>query len=607
MTPATEGDAPAEEAAASEEAEEEAATGAEEAAATGAAAATAAATATGAAAATGAEAAAAAEAAAVAEGAALQAAPRVPAGPRRAWPAAAIFVAVLSLNLLSSGREPVWGDARTMWEVAAQLVEEHTIAVSTRWPDDLPPGQDGKYYSIAPIGPSLMHLPGAYLAYKAHERVPIYDPLVRPLAAHLGPSAVGALAAVLFFLLLGDLGIRPRTAALATAILVCATTTWVYARYPYSEILQLATFLGLFRQVLRTAEDPSRGNALGLGGWAGLALNAKYVFAVAIVGGLVVVAWALRRRLDDLWRVVAWAAVAGAPLLALALYYNWARWGAVTQSGYEPYLNAYFGGSVFDGAWGMLASPNKSAFLYSPPLILALIALPAAVRARPRLGLAMLAMVVPVFAIYCSYRSWSGDYAWGPRFFVWATPVVLVPVAWALDAATTRLRQAIVVAVVALGLGVQLLGNALYWDHFIRISIDAKNQWLGQPNRNGSYIATRGRGHCDSCFEDTYQLLWTPAFQPIRGHWWLIKSLRRDDTARTAQRDAPWRGYTSLELNLSRSYPRARLDWWGMLWLDDAPWTRPLGHDVLLGLSLSFAAALGALAYWWRRVVSAPG
>ena len=511
--------------------------------------------------------------------------------------AATIFVAVLAFNLLSSGREPAWGDARGMWEVADHLASHGAIDISTHWPEDIPPGRGGKYYGIAPIGPSLIHVPGVALAGLGHAIAPSYDPLVRPLATHLGPAALGALACVVFFLLLGDLGIRPRTASLATAILATATTTWVYARYPYSEILQLTAFLGLFRQVLRTADDPSRRNALGLGLWAGALLNAKYVFASAIVGGVVVVAWALRRRLDDLWRVIGWAAVTGGPLLALALLYNWARWGSIARTGYEPYLDAYFGGSLFDGAWGMLASPNKSALLYSPPLVLAALALPAAVRAVPRLGLAMLAMVVPVFAVYCTYRSWSGDYAWGPRFFVWATPVVLVPIAWALDRATTRWRRALIGAVVAAGVAVQLLGNALYWDHFIRVAIDAKNQWLGQPERSGSYIAARGRGHCDSCFEDTYELLWTPAFQPIRGHWWLVRALARGDDARTAQVDAPWRRYTTLQVNLAQSYPRARIDWWGLLWLEDAPRTWPLGAAVS-GL------LLGALAWSvWRWLV----
>jgi len=513
----------------------------------------------------------------------------------------AIFVAVFAFYLVTSSREPAWGDANGMWDVADHVLDGR-IDTKVHWPEDIPAGRNGKFYGIAPIGTSLVHVPGAAVARLGHWLAPRHDVLVRPLAVHLGPALLGALACVLMFGLLRDLGRSPRTASLCTAILACATTTWVYARMPYSEILQLACFLGLFRAVLRVASDPSRRNALWLGVWAGCLLNAKYVFASAILGGLVVVAWSLRAQRPALVRVAKWAAVTGVPFAVLALAYNWARWDSIAKTGYEPYLDVYFGGSVFDGMWGMLLSPNKSAFLYSPPLVLAMLALPKAVRAAPRLGFAMVAMVVPVFVVYCTYRSWSGDYAWGPRFFVWAVPVLLVPLAWWIDAAASRWRKAVLVGVVALGVVVQLLGSALYWDHFIRVAIDAKNQWLGQPNRKGSYIAEKGRGHCDSCFEDTYELLWTPAFQPIRGHWWLVKSIARDDTWQSAQADAPWRHYTTLELNLANSYPRARIDWWGLLWIKDAPHTWLAGLVIMLVLTGLLAAGI----WMWLRIHRSP-
>ena len=508
----------------------------------------------------------------------------------RRW-AFAIFVAVFALYMLSSSREPAWGDGRGMWEVATRLVDDAAISIQTRWPEDIPPGRNGKYYGITPIGTSLVHVPGAALAGLGHAISPRHDVLVRPLATHVGPSALGALACALLFLLLRDLRIRRRTASACAAILAVSTTTWIYARMPYSEIAQLACFLGMFRSLLRVTAEPTRRDAIWLGVWAGLLFNTKYVFASAIIGAGLLVVWTYRKRRPELGRVLAWAAIAGAPFLVLALVYNYLRWGSITQTGYEPYLDMYFGGSLFDGAWGMLASPNKSAFLYSPPLVLAVLAMPRAFRAVPRLGLAMLVTVVPVFLIYSTYRSWSGDYAWGPRFFVWAVPVVLVPIAWFLDG---KWRKRAAVGVVAIGVVVQLLGAALYWDHFIRIAIETKNQWLGNPNRAGAYIPAKGRGHCDSCFEDTYELLWTPAFHPIRGHLWLVKSLARGDDPKTAQRDAPWRHYTTLDVNLASTYPRARIDWWGLLWLKDAPHTRTLGIAVFLVL-------VGALAWGvWR-------
>src|SRR6185312_9403874 len=232
----------------------------------------------------------------------------------RSW-CLAIFAAVLACNMLASSREIAWGDAHPMWEVAERIVAHGAIDITTRWPEDIPPGPDGKIYGIAAIGCALVHVPGAAIASLMHRAAPSTDGLVRPLATHLAPSAAGALAAVLFFLLLVDLGIGKRTASICTAILAGATTTAVYAHYAYADIVQLACFLGLFRAAIRASADrkPDEGRArstaeasaearalrreaLWLGAWAGILVNTKYVFALSVAGAGALVAWSLWSR-----------------------------------------------------------------------------------------------------------------------------------------------------------------------------------------------------------------------------------------------------------------------------------------------------------------------
>src|SRR6478609_9753194 len=179
----------------------------------------------------------------------------------RKW-SIAIFVAVFAFYYLTSSREPAWGDAHGMWEVADRVVQHAAIDIKTRWPEDLPPGRNGKIYSINPIGVSVVHMPGAAMAAITHIVAPKQDPLLRPIFTHFGPSLLGALTCVLFFGLLIDLGRSRRTASLATAILAVSTTLWVYSRMPYSEIVQLTCFLGLFRQTLKTASAPTRKSAI---------------------------------------------------------------------------------------------------------------------------------------------------------------------------------------------------------------------------------------------------------------------------------------------------------------------------------------------------------
>jgi hypothetical protein len=516
--------------------------------------------------------------------------------------ALSIFATVFFFNMLTTSRERAWGDSHGMWEVAVNIVTKQSVDIGFRWPEDIPAGRNGKYYGIAPMLPSLVHVPGVLLNSAVDRWAKSNIGLIQPLAVHLAPSALGAAACALLFLLCVQLGLKQRTASCTAAITAVATSTWVYAHYPYSEIVQLCCFTFLILQTMRLCESAERKHAIWFGIAAGLLLNSKYVFAISILGAAATVAWSHRKDRRQLVTMIVWAAVGGLPFVALALWYNWVRWGDVTASGYEAYLGAFFGGSIFDGAWGMLLSANKSAFLYSPPLLLAAFGLPIAWRARPDFGRALLLCLLPVFLIYCSYRSWSGDYAWGPRFFVWTIPVLCVGVGFFIEYAMAHWRRrvaiAVIAAVVAGGITVQILGNALYWDHFIRISIATKNQWLGNPNRAGSYIKEAGRGHCDSCFEDTYQITWTPAFQPIKGHYWLLGSVLADDDWQTAIEDAPWRRYSTLPINLADTYPRARIDWWVQLWRHDFPDKRNLGIAIFMVL-LAGAGISGRA--WVRR------
>jgi hypothetical protein len=506
----------------------------------------------------------------------------------------AIFFTVFAAYMVTTSREVPWGDAHGMYDVAENLVVSRSIAIGFPWPIDIPKGRNGKYYGITPIGTSLVHLPGVLIEQAAAGIKPELRPIVKPIAAHIAPSALGALTCVLFFLLCRQLGASVRSSSITTALLAFASTLWVYSHYPYSEILQTAAFTGFCLQVLRTADEPTRKNGIYFGLWAGALLNTKYVFALAIALCGLYLCWLLRQRLRELREVLMWAAICGLPFVLLAAGYNYARWGSFTKSGYETYIDVFFGGSVFAGVWGMLLSPNKSAFLYSPPLVLALFGLARA--PRRYLGLAAVGFL-PLFVLYASYKAWSGDYAWGPRFFVFGVPLLLAPAALVLDRLARIPRTSILAALFAAGVAVQILGLSFYWDQWIRISMTARNQWLGNPNRSGANIPDRGRGHCDSCFEDMYPIQWLPAFHPMAGHWWLLKSAVRKLDATAAEAKAPWHAYTSLHVNVSDLYNHTRVDWWGFLWIVDVPGHKVFGVTVLLLL----LAGVGISASIWLR------
>jgi hypothetical protein len=508
-------------------------------------------------------------------------------------PGVYLFIAVTCLYFASMSREVPWGDARPIYEVAESMVNLQGISVPVRWPSDAPPGRGGKFYAAQPWIPSLLHLPGAAFRsalWRLHP-VPELAHLSAIFACHLAGTLLGGLVAWLFFRLCLRHGASPPLAGVAAILLATTSIVWVYARSPFSEISQIAAFTGFFLDFSQFLQRPDRRTGLRTGLWAGLLLNTKYIYALSFPGALLLVVLAHRKALRSLAAPLGRAALGFLPGLLLALLYNYLRFGSIMKTGYLK-VGDVMVENVLVSLWGFLFSPGKSLFLYTPALVLALLGFPSFWRSHRWTVLAMLATVAPVVLLYCCYPAWPGDWAWGPRYAVFAVPVLLLP-AISFFSAARRPGRWLAVGLLVVGLCVQLLGNAFYWDHFIRIGLDARTKWLGQPNRSASVTADKG-GYCEGCFEDTYPTVWLGPFQPILGHLWLIRHVPFGHDWKRASQDAPWRRHTRLNVDAKATYERARMDHW----LYETSKYRIPGWIVLL---LLLGAGTGAGILFVRR------
>jgi hypothetical protein len=472
-----------------------------------------------------------------------------------------LFLAVAGLNFATMSREVPWGDARPVYEVAVTMVQGRGVSVPTRWPSDADPGRDGKFYGPHPWLPSLLHLPG--VAVRAllmrFPMGPDVAHIVDVFSCHLAGGLLGALTAWLFFLLCLRHGASPKVARWAAILLAMGSMVWVYARYPFTEIVQIVCFTGFFLELSQLARRLDRRTAVAAGLWAGMLLNTKYIYALCMPGALLVVAFEHRKTWRDLLRALAAVAVGLLPGVIMLLLYNFIRFGSITKTGYTKVAGVMVE-NVLLSTWGFLFSPGKSIFLYTPPLVLAVLGLPRFWRGHRATVLAMLATIVPVMAVYTRFPAWPGDWSWGPRYVVFAVPVLLLPAIAFLSSARWPGRSLAAGLLVA-GLCVQILGNAFYWDHFLRIALDVRTKWLGQPNRTASLTADKG-GFCEGCFEDVYPTVWLGPFQPMLGHFWLLRHVPFGDNWQQASQDAPWRRHTRLPLEIKGTYDRARVDHW---------------------------------------------
>jgi hypothetical protein len=301
-------------------------------------------------------------------------------------------------------------------------------------------------------------------------------------------------------------------------------------------------------------------------------------------GGIFLVATLWRDR-AALLRVLGFAAFAFLPFLLLAGAYNRARWGSPLITGYEA-VQSSATESILLGLYGFVFSLGKSVFVFSPPLVLAIFAAVLFARQHRRAALGAALVSGAMVLAYARFTFWPGDWSWGPRYLTFLVPAAMLPVAPALDhwwaGPRRRWATAALALVAALGLGVQLLGSAFYWDHFIRITATVRNAWLGSPNRTGAALLNLGGpGICAACFEDMYAYDWLPPFQPVEGHLWLFRHLWAKDDWQKAALDAPWRRYTRLPIAFAGEYARARFDWWALLWMVDDTGMRPRGRQLL--------------------------
>ena len=108
-------------------------------------------------------------------------------------------------------------------------------------------------------------------------------------------------------------------------------------------------------------------------------------------------------------------------------------------------------GLLFDQQFGLVAT--------APVLVAGLAGLAALARARPRLALELVVVLVPYLMVAAAYPMWWGGFSSPARFAVVVAPVVALPAGWWWTRGGTSARAAIVAAmVVSAGLTLAVLG-----------------------------------------------------------------------------------------------------------------------------------------------------
>lgn len=268
----------------------------------------------------------------------------------------------------------------------------------------------------------------------------------------------------------------PRLANVATFALLFGTTLWPQLRQTlWSNQAALVGVAGL-TWVCFVARDEglTRRLALLAGAATGWAVMSRAATAVLCAPLLVALLWEQRVQV----RAAAWIALAGVPFAALLLADNVAHTGhpfgftfLAVASDIGELMGAgdeAFSGNPAVGLAGLLVSPSRGLFVFSPFLLLAVPGAVAAVRRRDPLRIALLGGAAVLVGLNASYVDWWGASCWGPRRLMELLPaLVIVGVDPVWQAGPPRWLQRLAPPLIAASIAVQAIGFFVYdsrWD-----------------------------------------------------------------------------------------------------------------------------------------------
>ena len=355
---------------------------------------------------------------------------------------AAALGLVLFVALVANGRPIGSGDARPTERVAASLVHEGNVDLD-EYPDVEEPfaRQIGPHrVSIYPIGSALLAAP----VFAAARAAFALDETGLALAGKWAASLFSAAAAALLYLALGRR--RPHREAMWTAVvLALGTSVWSTSQALWQHPAAVLSLCAALLCMVRAEADERWAGRAGLP--LSFAVAARYadIALVSVLAIGIAVRWP-RRVLS----LVAWAA----PVAALVLAYHWAYFGSPLRQGLAPRFSAPWG----EGHLGLVLSPGKGLFVFTPIAIIAVAGLVRALRYDDRvLALTCGAAVLAHWLFVGRWAEWHGGESWGPRLMTDAMPLLLLFLPDGYD-----LAPRLTVGLGALSVAVQALGAFAY-------------------------------------------------------------------------------------------------------------------------------------------------
>jgi hypothetical protein len=341
---------------------------------------------------------------------------------RSVRPAIGIFLLVGAVySLAGPGRIDII-DGQYRFEVAKNILEDGSIQIMDPYLGWAVQGING-VYSPYNVSGSLAGVPLIALAKLTGSATRDRQQFFFSFTS----AMLGAATAAVLFLFYEALGVRRRTAiawimVASFATLAFPAATSVFDQTQHGFLILCAAFLAFL-----SARRESMTLAVAGGVCLALLVNYQEIYVV-LFPGLAAAALAppnaspaSRRRSYERCAVFMFVGAMG--LLVWCGINNY-RFGSLLFSGKSNPAHPPAWGNPVIGVPGLLISPGKSIFLYSPATLIALLGLRRLFSREPRLGLSVVVTSVVYVGMIASLSFYGGDWCWGPRYFASVLPLL---------------------------------------------------------------------------------------------------------------------------------------------------------------------------------------
>lgn len=281
---------------------------------------------------------------------------------------------------------------------------------------------NGRVVSIYSIVPGLLNVP----VYAVADLFGVDIDARKELLSMITAATISALSVMFLFLALGRFCTTRLRAFGFAMVYAFATCVWSVTSRGMWQHGPSLLFLTIAVWLIGRKDRPAPGWGVF---FLSLAVVNRPTNVVLVAPLAAFIYWS---RPPDRLRVV----LAGLIPQALRSAYVWFYWGSPFSLGqYNPIPQAAnFGGNPLTGLAGLLVSPSRGLFVFSPVFLFALAALPGVVRRRREdpIPLCLAAGALALALVDSRWTMWWGGHSFGYRLLIETLPslTVLLAIAW---------------------------------------------------------------------------------------------------------------------------------------------------------------------------------